>query len=569
MGANNSNQILSQSKLVHTSRQSKVGRHSSFNEKSKTLRIQVKSQTFSITVPDESLTSGWLISEVIRVSNQPDIITFHTKICSDILDYSLTLYDRSLSRFKNNEELVAIFSEQTNGSVSCSDFHPIKVIGKGGFSTVSEVRKKDTGELFAVKTIDKEFIKREGKITQILTEKDIMSRISHPFIVKMHWAFQTKNNLHLVLDFCPGGELFFHLHNLGRFTEDQAKFYFGEILLGLEYLHDNGIIYRDLKPENILLDIDGHIKLTDFGLSKQRIRRRHKTYSFCGSPEYMSPEMLNNKGHTHAVDFYSLGALLYEMLTGLSPFYDSNKTRMFWKILNEDLPLPNFLSKSAKSLLKGLMEKNPEDRLGFKNGFDDVKEHPWCSKIQWDKLLNKKKLPPFLPSVRASNFDEEYTCLPINPDFLEKIPNADDEIFQAFCYSRLAEEEEEKSLGKYELFDTSSASTVASKSVSPISASQSEFSFYKRETFRELSGQVCSSLSDMKAINPRFFSLRDIANRKPRLVNANLSFLNAIPARRIRQNSEGSCTEINFEGEFLNPPFLTERDEDNLSSQED
>lgn len=297
-------------------------------------------------------------------------------ICSDILDYNLTVYERSLTRFKDNEELIAVFSEQVNGEVSCQHFDAIKVIGKGGFSTVSQVRKKDTGQLYAVKTMDKEFVKNEDKVVQILTEKDIMSKTSHPFIVTMHWAFQTSRKLHLVLDFCPGGELFFHLHNLGRFTEDQAKFYFAEILLGIDYLHQNGIIYRDLKPENILLDIDGHIRLTDFGLSKQNIGPGKMTFSFCGSPEYMSPEMLNNQGHTRAVDFYSLGALLYEMLTGLSAFYDSNRSRMYWKILNEELPIPNFLSKDAMSLLKGLMAKDPNKRLGGINGSDDIKSHP-------------------------------------------------------------------------------------------------------------------------------------------------------------------------------------------------
>mmetsp|Transcript_16991 Transcript_16991/g.16860 ORF Transcript_16991/g.16860 Transcript_16991/m.16860 type:complete len:178 (-) Transcript_16991:475-1008(-) len=176
--------------------------------------------------------------------------------------------------------------------------------------------------------MSKDFVLNQDKVTQVLAERNIMINSHHPFIIELHWAFQTPSELNLVIDFCPGGELFYHLHRLGRFTENQAKFYFGEILLGLEYLHGRDIVYRDLKPENVLLDIDGHIKITDFGLSKENIRNRERTYSYCGSPEYMCPEMLQKAGHGRGVDFYSLGSLLYEMLTGLPPFYDPDKQKM-------------------------------------------------------------------------------------------------------------------------------------------------------------------------------------------------------------------------------------------------
>ncbi|CAG9315247.1 unnamed protein product [Blepharisma stoltei] len=573
MGPKEATQMHTHHGLVSTSQKTKTRRSSALIDKSKTLRIQVDSESFSIFVPDESLTSGWLLSEVIRLSDRPDIVSFRTQICSDILDYSLTLYDRSLSRFKDNEDLIAIFSQQVTDEVCCSHFTPIKVIGKGGFSTVSQVRKKDTGQLYAVKTMDKEFVKGEDKVNQILTEKDIMTKVNHPFIVKMHWAFQTQKKLHLVLDFCPGGELFFHLHNLGRFTEEQAKFYFGEILLGLEHLHDNGVIYRDLKPENILLDIDGHIRLTDFGLSKQNLSHHQKTYSFCGSPEYMSPEMLNNQGHTRSVDFYSLGALLYEMLTGLSAFYDSNRSRMYWKILNEDLPVPNFLSKNAKSLLQGLMEKNPDLRLGNENGFKDIKDHPWCHNIQWDKLFNKLKLPPFRPAVRASNFDPEYTCLSVDSDFLDGNPNVVDEIFDGFDYSRPPYEDEEKTPEKYAFCDISSISTATSKSAGVINTSnmsQSDINNHKRQNSRALTTQEISMLSNLSLTENSLFSLKDIATKKPRLINTNPFPINATPARKIRRTSEAAQEGANFVGGIMiNIPSLTEREEEYLSSQED
>lgn len=178
------------------------------------------------------------------------------------------------------------------------------------------------------------------------------------------------------MDFCPGGELFYHLHNVGRFTEEQSKFYFAEIILGLEYLHSREIAYRDLKPENVLLDIDGHVRLTDFGLSKENLGKHSKTYSFCGSPEYMSPEMLSGFGHGRSVDFYSIGSLLFEMLTGLPPFYDENRTKMYWKIINEPLSFPLFLSKSVKDLLTKLLAKNPVNRIGSLQGCEEVKNHP-------------------------------------------------------------------------------------------------------------------------------------------------------------------------------------------------
>ena len=178
------------------------------------------------------------------------------------------------------------------------------------------------------------------------------------------------------MDFCPGGELFFHLHNLGRLTEDQTKFYFCEILLAIEFLHSLNIVYRDLKPENVLLDIDGHVRITDFGLSKEGIDKNGRSYSFCGSPEYMSPEMLKALGHGREVDFYSIGALLFEMLTGLPPFYDSNRSKMYLKILNEDLDLPPYLSRNVKNLLLGLLEKDPTARLGFQHGIEEIKSHP-------------------------------------------------------------------------------------------------------------------------------------------------------------------------------------------------
>jgi len=227
---------------------------------------------------------------------------------NESIDHYLTLYDRPLFPIEEGEVLVAHFASKNfninfqevainkRKEISVLDFELLKVIGRGGFSRVLLVRKKDTGRLYAMKILKKSKIIREKKVKPLISERKVLELLDHPFIVKLHWAFQSKEELFFVMDICTGGEIFFHLSNFKRFSEHMAKFYFCEIVLGLEYLHNLNIVYRDIKPENILIDIDGHVKIADFGLAKQ-IAPREKSYSFCGSPEYMSPEMLTGRGH--------------------------------------------------------------------------------------------------------------------------------------------------------------------------------------------------------------------------------------------------------------------------------
>ena len=399
----------------------KAKRPSVLKEESRNLIVCSSSCSFHLSIPDDTLTCGWLLSECIRLYAEHDSSLAQKIVAlssnkSEGLDCWLLLYERTLLPFKNNDKIFPIFAESVTSNITLQHFTPIKVIGKGGFSYVTAVRKKDSGALYAIKTMDKEFVLGENKAEQIMIEKEILSKIKHPFIVSMHWAFQSKTRLHLALELCPGGELFYHLHNLGRFTEDQAKFYFAEVVLALEYLHGLNIIYRDLKPENVLLDIDGHIRITDFGLSKMNIGLRDKSYSICGSPEYMAPEMLLNGEHGATVDFYTLGALLFEMLTGLPPHYDRNRSKMNWKILNEELEVPSYISKSAQEILLGLLDKNPERRLGA-NGVQEIKSHAFCSKINWNSFLNKQVKPPLRPHIRSSNFDPEYKQLKVDEDY--------------------------------------------------------------------------------------------------------------------------------------------------------
>jgi serum/glucocorticoid-regulated kinase 2 len=218
----------------------------------------------------------------------------------------------------------------------------------------------------------------------------------------------------MVLDYCPGGEFFFHLSKNGRLDEQIARFYFWEVLLALEYLHLNGIIYRDLKPENILLDADGHVVLTDFGLSKTDFDRTTFSYSFWGSPEYMSPEMLDEMGHGFPMDIYSLGALLYEFVTGLPPHYSQDREELFFNIWNHPIVFPSYLSWETKDLLEKLLKKDPYERLGAISGISEIKNHPFCKSIDFEALLEKRYIPPFIPSKTETYFDLEYLENQIN-----------------------------------------------------------------------------------------------------------------------------------------------------------
>ncbi|XP_060523767.1 ribosomal protein S6 kinase alpha-2 isoform X2 [Cylas formicarius] len=243
-------------------------------------------------------------------------------------------------------------------------------------------------------------------------ERNILVDVEHPFIVKLHYAFQTAGKLYLILDFLRGGDLFSRLSKEVMFTEEDVKFYLAELALALNHLHLVGIIYRDLKPENILLDAEGHIALTDFGLSKLPVNEG-KTYSFCGTVEYMAPEVVNRKGHSFAADWWSFGVLMYEMLTGALPFQGSNRKETMTQILKAKLGMPGNLSPEAQSLLRALFKRNPCNRLGAGvGGVEDIKNHEFFATIDFDALLAKKIRPPFQPAVcgpEDAYFDSEYT----------------------------------------------------------------------------------------------------------------------------------------------------------------
>ena len=276
-----------------------------------------------------------------------------------------------------------------------------------------------TGQIHALKVLRKDNIIKRNQVEHTRTERSVLGYVRHPFIVGMNMAFQSKDKLYFVLDYCAGGELFFHLGKIGKFPEPRACFYAAEIVLAISYVHSLDIIYRDLKPENVLLDAEGHIRLTDFGLSKEGISSSSSgANSFCGTPEYLAPEILNRQGHGRAVDWWSLGALLYEMLTSLPPFYCQDRQRLFEKIKHCELPYPASMSNPARSVLQGLLTKDPQKRLGSgPTDAEEIKAHEFFAEIDWEKLSRGEVPPPWRPNISnsldTSQFDKEFTSMPV------------------------------------------------------------------------------------------------------------------------------------------------------------
>ncbi|KAK3654025.1 Serine/threonine-protein kinase [Elasticomyces elasticus] len=306
------------------------------------------------------------------------------------------------------------FVENRQRSLKIEDFDLLKVVGKGSFGKVMQVMKKDTQRIYALKTIRKQHIISRSEVAHTLAERSVLAQINNPFIVPLKFSFQSPEKLYLVLAFVNGGELFHHLQREQRFDINRSRFYAAELLCALECLHGFGVIYRDLKPENILVDYVGHIALCDFGLCKLDMKDEDKTNTFCGTPEYLAPELLHGQGYTKAVDWWTLGVLLYEMLTGLPPFYDENTNEMYRKILAEPLhfPGPEIVPPAARDLLTRLLDRDATRRLGS-NGAAEIKAHPFFHSIDWRKLLDRKYEPSFKPSVMderdTANFDKEFT----------------------------------------------------------------------------------------------------------------------------------------------------------------
>ena len=298
--------------------------------------------------------------------------------------------------------------------ISLKDFKILKKLGKGAFGKVLLVHNEELNKYFAMKILKKKFIEKNKQQFHVKTERKILEIIEHPFVAKLYYAFQNSEKLYLLTEYMPGGEMFYHLHKDIYFSEERTKFYISEIFLALIYLHKNNIIYRDLKPENILLDEQGHIKLTDFGLSKiVNNINKDKTYTICGTPEYVAPEVLLNKGYNKSADWWSLGIVLYEMLCGETPFKEARE-RLDINIYYKPIYQNKLISDIAFDLIQKLCEINVNLRLGSsENEFEEISKHKFFNGIDWKKLENKEIKPSFIPIITnmedVRNFDKQFT----------------------------------------------------------------------------------------------------------------------------------------------------------------
>ncbi|XP_029367272.1 serine/threonine-protein kinase N2-like isoform X2 [Echeneis naucrates] len=298
------------------------------------------------------------------------------------------------------------------------DFKYISVLGRGHFGKVLLAEFKKTGRLYAIKALKKRDIVTRDEVDSLMSEKRIFEMINasrHPFLVNLHGCFQTGDHVCFVMEYLPGGDLMIHIHN-NVFTEAQTRFYSACVLLGLEFLHLNKIIYRDLKLDNLLMDTDGFVKITDFGLCKEGMGHGDRTSTFCGTPEFLAPEVLTDDNYTRAVDWWGMGVLIYEMLVGESPFPGEDEEEVFDSIVNDDVQYPTSLPTEAVAIIQKLLKKNPLKRLGAgERDANEVKGEKFFETIDWEALLAKKVTPPFLPSIResvdVSNFDSEFTRL--------------------------------------------------------------------------------------------------------------------------------------------------------------
>uniref|UniRef100_A0A8B9HUG5 protein kinase C n=1 Tax=Astyanax mexicanus TaxID=7994 RepID=A0A8B9HUG5_ASTMX len=306
--------------------------------------------------------------------------------------------------------------EEPEIQFSIRDFKCVAVLGRGHFGKVLLAEYRSTGEMFAIKALKKGDIVARDEVDSLMCEKRIFETVNsvrHPFLVNLFACFQTKEHVCFVMEYAAGGDLMMHIH-ADVFSEPRAVFYAACVVLGLQFLHEHKIVYRDLKLDNLLLDTEGYVKIADFGLCKEGMGYQDRTSTFCGTPEFLAPEVLTETSYTRAVDWWGLGVLIFEMLVGESPFPGDDEEEVFDSIVNDEVRYPRFLSTEAISIMRRLLRRNPERRLGAgERDAEEVKKHPFLRNVDWGALLAKKIQPPFVPTIKGredvSNFDDEFT----------------------------------------------------------------------------------------------------------------------------------------------------------------
>jgi serine/threonine protein kinase len=349
-----------------------------------------------------------------KKSNQDD------NLLSDNYDqnknYSMT-EDTNLNVKSSKEKNIKMTNMEKK--LCYDDFTPLKLLGTGSFGRVLLVRKKNNEKLFAMKILLKSYLKQKHQEEHTKTERDLMVSIDSPFVMDIKYAFQDDTQLYLVTEFMQGGDMFFHMHEKGVIKKERTKFYIIEIILAIEYLHKNNMIYRDLKPENILMDKEGHIKVTDFGLSKILDDMNDKVFTLCGTPQYIAPEVLYKKGYDKGVDWWSLGCIFYEMLTGLLPFRIPKGEKLSMKFFKVPINYPKYLNDDEIDLIRKLLTLDPKQRIGNgPNDAKDVKAHPYFKDVDWDKYSRREVKPPFIPKLKNDMdlryFDKAFTNESVN-----------------------------------------------------------------------------------------------------------------------------------------------------------
>ena len=340
--------------------------------------------------------------------------------------------DYSLEEFKVECKLLY---QKDSKKVSLSSFKIIKKIGKGSFGIIYLVEMVENGKIYALKQLRKDLLIETDALVCAKLEKEVLKRARHPFLVGLNYVFQTSVNIYFVMKFYRGGELYKHLQTKKRFSEDMVKFYGAQIALALGELHRNNIIYRDMKPENILMDVDGYIALADYGLAKI-IDDKKLTTTFCGTPEYLAPEMVSEAGHNKQVDWWGLGVLIYEMIVGIPPFRNRNHHVLFQFISTKEVVFPPekykiFVSDEAKDLILKLLKKKPSERLGFKNDVKEVMDHPFFKSIDVEKLLKKEIVPEYKPPVNENDKYDLQNFGPVTESKEEPIETVDQKTMEA------------------------------------------------------------------------------------------------------------------------------------------